>query len=72
VPSSGSACLASTQDAYECIYNPDNPCDTVFASCNNGVWSLGGYAIECLGPGAEGGSGGESATGASGAAGSAR
>jgi hypothetical protein len=67
VPVNGSACVSSTPRSYECDYGTGDPCTTTLAWCMGGVWSLGGYAIDCSGyagagggsPIGEGGAGGD-------------
>lgn len=71
VPMNGSACSTISTANYQCIYNAGNPCNATLASCTNGIWLLGGYAIMCPATG-DAGAGGAAPFETAGAAGEAR
>ncbi len=55
---SGTACVPDPRSGpWQCEYGPDTGCGAILASCNAGIWALGGYAVNCTG----GVGGGESA-----------
>ena len=63
VPVTGSACALRAQDSVRCDYGTGDACTTTMAWCINGVWSLGGYAIDCRGFGGAAGTAGTGGTG---------
>jgi len=59
VPQHVTACTPAAEGGpARCTYNSNDPCTTTFASCIDGLWKLGAYAIDCSAPGGAGGMGG--------------